>query len=530
MGMVAVLFLLIFFFLPLVHILLRSFCDFFELPEFFAGEATCSFSAFRNILTDSYYMGRLGFTIMQAFLSSFFSLLIGLPLAFFFSRYDFRGKKIFRSLLSIPFVMPTVVVAIGFLSLFGSQTSLTGLDLRNTMWILLFAHVFYNVPVVLRIVSGFLEGSSQRLDEASYLLGASPWKTFLRLNLPLAMPAIVSAAILVFIFCFTSFGVIVILTPELQYSTLEVEIYRRGARMLQLDKAAVLVLVQLVVIMGLSYVYSRIQASMGLGLKAREQFKKPKGNLKIALYLIMAFAIPLLLAPLVAIVQKLFFIEGSFSYQYFSNLTEVSRSVGFAGFNLALYNSLRFSFFTVVLATLVGFAFSYAIVRANWRFLDSLSLLPLATSAVTLGFGYLISFPVLSASFAGVLLTHVLIAFPFVVRSILPALRALPTNVTDAAKGLGSGEINILRRVELPLLKPALIAAASFAFAISLGEFAATLILSRPEFATLPVAIFDRLARPGEANFGSALALAFVLMVLSSIAMFILELFGESEF
>jgi len=185
---------------------------------------------------------------MQAFLSSFFSLLIGLPLAFLFSRYDFPGKKIFRSLLSIPFVMPTVVVAIGFLSLFGSQSSLTGLDLRNTLWILLFAHVFYNVPVVLRIVSGFLEGSSQHLDQASYLLGASPCRTFLRLNLPLAMPAIVSAAILVFIFCFTSFGVIVILTPELQYSTLEVEIYRRGARMLQLDKAAVLVLIQLVVI------------------------------------------------------------------------------------------------------------------------------------------------------------------------------------------------------------------------------------------------------------------------------------------
>jgi len=431
MGFIAIVFLLIFFFLPLIHILLRSFCDFFELPEFFAGEASCSFSAFSNILTDSYYLGRLSFTIMQAFLSSFFSLLIGLPLAFLFSRYDFPAKKIFRSLLSIPFVMPTVVVAIGFLSLFGSQSSLTGLDLRNTLWIILFAHVFYNVPVVLRIVSGFLEGSSQHLDQASYLLGASPWRTFLRLNLPLAMPAIVSAAILVFIFCFTSFGVIVILTPELQYSTLEVEIYRRGARMLQLDKAAVLVLIQLVVIMGLSYVYSRIQAQMSVGLKAREQFKKPSGSLRVALYGGIAIVIPLLLAPLVAIVQKLFMIDGTFSLNYFQNLSEVSRSVGFAGFGLALFNSLRFSLITVVFATLLGFAFSYAIVRAKWQFLDTLSLLPLATSAVTLSFGYLISFPVLSASFVGVLLTHVLIAFPFVVRSILPALRAIPDNEGD---------------------------------------------------------------------------------------------------
>ena len=126
-------------------------------------------------------------------------------------------------------------------------------------------------------------------------------------------------------------------------------------------------------------------------------------------------------------------------------------------------------------------------------------------------------------------LAHTLIAFPFVTRSILPALRGLPPSLTQAAASLGAGEGSRLLRIELPLLVPALLTAGAFAFAISLGEFGASLVISRPEYATIPVAIFDRLGRPGAANYGAALALSLLLMVITAAVMLLLERSPRTE-
>ena len=196
----------------------------------------------------------------------------------------------------------------------------------------------------------------------------------------------------------------------------------------------------------------------------------------------------------------------------------------------ALRNSLTFALSSSVLALLVGFAFAYAIVRGGWRALDQLSLLPLATSPITLAFGYLLTFPQLVTSFWGILLAHALVAFPFVTRTLLPALRSLPPSQAGAAATLGAGPWRTLVRVELPQLTPSLMVAAAFAFAISMGEFGATLLLARPEFATLPVAIFDRLGRPGPASYGEALALAGVLMLVTAAVMLALQRRTRTEF
>ncbi|MFS8543118.1 MAG: ABC transporter permease subunit, partial [Limnochordales bacterium] len=139
------------------------------------------------------------------------------------------------------------------------------------------------------------------------------------------------------------------------------------------------------------------------------------------------------------------------------------------------------------------------------------------TSPVTLGLGYLIDYPWLVATFWGVPLAHALIAFPFVTRTLLPALRALPAGQVRAAATLGAGPWRTLWRVELPQLLPSLAVATAFAFAVSLGEFGASLLLLRPELATLPVAIYDRLGRPGAANYGAALGLALVLMAVTAL-------------
>lgn len=517
LGVGATAFLVIFLFYPLGVILARSLGD----PE-----------AVRAVLTNPYYRERLAFTTFQALLSTLLTVALALPGALLFARFDFLGKRILRSAFTVPFVMPTVVAAIGFLALFGPR-GVTGLELRGTLAIVLLAHVFYNYAVVVRIVGAYLEALGPRLPEAAQLLGSSPWRVLRRVTLPLAAPAILAAAVLVFIFCFTSFGVIMILSPGPAYATLEVEIYALTSR-LRLEGAAVLVLTQLLVISLFTLLYTRLQRRLAVTLGGGGRpLPRPTGRWRPLLALNFVVAGGLILSPLLALLYATFWFEGGLlpGSAAFAHLAEVGseRTVRFAGVGAAVYNSLRFAAASTLVALLVGFAFAYAVARGGWSWLDNLSLLPLATSAVTLGYGYLIAFPALRASAWGIVLAHSLIAFPFVARSLLPGLRSLPPNLVRAAQTLGSSPASVLRRVELPLLLPALVAAASFAFAVSMGEFGASLVLTRQEFATVPVAIFDRLGQPGAVNYGAALALSSLLMGITAAAFLLLERFGAGE-
>lgn len=516
-AVLAAAFLGVFFFTPLGVILVRSLRD--------AGTVA-------DIVSNPYYWQRLGFTTLQAFLSTVLTLALGIPSAVLFARYRFPGKRLLRSLLTIPFVMPSVVAGIGFLALIGPRGSL-GLNLRDTFAIVLIAHVFYNYAIVVRVVGSYLEAVAPRLRDAAAVLGCGAWSTLWRVTLPIARPAILAAATLVFIFTFTSFGIILIVAPSPAFATVEVEIYRLTARLLRLDAAAVLVLVQLAVITAVTWVYTRSQARLAVELRGpTPRLPRPGRRGAILLVAVLGISITVVLSPLAALFIKSFSrpVAGGFTFQNYLALLESTRTIGFAGLGPALRNSLVFATAAAGLGLVLGFAFAYAVGRGGHAWLDQLSLLPLATSAVTLGFGYLLAYPALTVSAWGIILAHTLIAFPFVARALLPGIRALSRSMSWAAETLGAGPWRTLRRVELPLLAPSLVSAASFAFAVSLGEFGATIVLSRPEHATLPVAIFDRLSRPGAGSYGAALALAVILMTLTAATMLLLERFGEGEF
>lgn len=197
----------------------------------------------------------------------------------------------------------------------------------------------------------------------------------------------------------------------------------------------------------------------------------------------------------------------------------------------AAWNSLRFALMGGGAAVVVGVAFAFAVVRGRWRVLDRASLLPLATSAVTLGLGYLLAWPYLAGTFWGLAMAHALIAVPFVVRSVLPSLRGIPASRTAAAATAGAGPWRRAWRIDLPAMTSGLATGAGFAAAVSLGEFGAALVLARPEHATLPVAIYQRLSRPGAENYAAAMVMALLLMILTALVIAVLDRWGgESEF
>lgn len=540
------LFLAVFFFYPLAAILHLSFGDFAS-------------GGLVRLVSDGYYVRVLWFSTWQAALSTVLTLITALPAAYVFARYDFPGKTLWRAIATVPFVLPVVVVATAFVALLGPRgllnTTLQSLfaleqpplEVVNTLGAVLLAHVFYNYSVVLRIVGSFWSTLDSRLEQAAAVLGANRFRVFREVTLPLLLPSIGAAALLVFIFTFSSFGVLLILGgPRL--ATIEVEIYRQTAQLLRLDSAAALSLTQMCATLLMTMLYTRLQTrfTVPIDQRARATNTKPArtrgarliigGNIVVITVLLVAPMIALGLRSITSLTPD----ESALTLNYY-RLLNINRtgSFFFVPPTQAIANSLLFALATTVLSLLVGIPAAYLIARQkspqrnsqqNSHFtwlLDPLFMLPLGTSAVTLGLGYIVALgsPPINLLRSPLLIpvAHTLLAFPFVVRSLLPALRGLDPQLREAASIQGAGPLRVLREIDLPILFPALLVGAVFAFTVSLGEFGATLLLSRPDYPTIPIAIYRFLGQPGAENYGQALALSTILMIISVLCFLLLE-------
>ncbi len=480
----------------------------------------------------------LWFTTWQALASTALTLALALPGAYVFARFDFPGKQLLRAVVTVPFVLPTVVVGSAFLALLGRGgllDELWGVRLDTTVWAILLAHVFFNYAVVVRTVGGLWAQLDPRQEEAARVLGAGRLAAWRRVTLPALTPAVAAAALMVFLFTFTSFGVVQILGGP-RYSTLEVEIYQQTAQLLDLPTAAVLTLVQFVAVAVLLVVHGRTVRRRESALKlvdAARTARRPRGAAQWALLgSVLAVVALLVLVPLVVLTLRSFDGPDGYGLAFYRALASAGDNGGtFVVAPLeAIGNSLAYALAATGIAVVVGGLAAAALTRRAGRLVrgfDALLMLPLGTSAVTVGFGFLITLdepPLdLRTSWILVPLAQALVGVPFVVRTMLPVLRAVDARLREAAAVLGASPLRAWREVDLPLVGRALAVAAGFAFAVSLGEFGATVFIARPDSPTLPVAVARLLGRPGELNYGQAMALSTILMLVCAAALLVLE-------
>ncbi|MEZ4667715.1 MAG: iron ABC transporter permease [Anaerolineae bacterium] len=372
-----------------------------------------------------------------------------------------------------------------------------------------------------------------RIEEAARILGASGWRVWWHIRLPLLQPAIAAAAVLVFVFTFTSFGVVLLLGGP-RFATLEVEIYRQTANLFNLPVAAALSLIQIVIMFTMMLIYTRLQSRITVGLVSAQAIGRSPSSLaqRLLVILTLSFMGVMLFVPLLALLVMSFTVGGNgFNVQYFQQLGVNARnSVLFVPPVQAIGNSLLFAVLTTVLAVILGVLTAYIVARRGrgwFSFLDPLFALPLAVSAATLGFGYIISFdsPPLNIRSSPLLIpvAHTLVAMPFVVRSLLPALRSIPSNLQESGRMLGAEPARVWWYIEFPLISQALLVGATFAFTVSMGEFGASLFIARPDTPTIPIVIFRLLGQPGVSNYGQALAMSTILMVVCAACFVLIE-------
>ncbi|MDP2623557.1 MAG: iron ABC transporter permease [Actinomycetota bacterium] len=514
LAVVPVLFLLAFFVWPVASILAT-------------GLVEEGGKAFTRVLTNERLLGVAWFTLWQAVVSTVLTVLVAMPATWVLARFDFRGRSLVRAVATVPFVLPTVVVGTAFLALVG-PSGVLGVDLHGTVWAILGAHVFFNIAVVVRVVGGVWGHLDPRLEDAARSLGASPWQTFTRVTLPLLRPALAAASSIVFLFTLTSFGTVLILGGP-RIATVEVEIYRRSALFLDLPAAAVLALLQMVGVVAALTAYSRYQERHTVEQTLRPVQETARriqtGRERGLVAGILGGTGVIVIGPPLVLVWRSLTAGGGFGLQAYRAL----RSDALVPVGAAVGNSLGFAVAATLIALGVGLPAAVLIAARRGRisrWFDTLLMLPLGTSAVTIGFGFLIALdsPVdLRASRALVPIAHALVATPFVVRASVPVLRAVRGRLREAAATLGASPARTFREVDLPIVSRVAAVGAAFAFAVSLGEFGATIFLARPGGPTIPIAIYRFLGRPGVLNFGQAMALSVLLMAITAAAIMAVE-------
>ncbi len=463
----------------------------------------------------------VAFTVAQAAGATAVAVLAGLPVAFLLARTNLPGLGLVRVIILVPFVLPSVVVGLAFRAMLPD----------GGVWAIVLANAFFNVAVVARTVAGLWTHLDRRAEDAARALGASRARTFTSVTLPALAPAIGSAAAVVFLFCATSFGVVLILGGA-RLKTLETEIYLRTVELLDLSGAAALSLLQLgAVVAALSIgALARRRRETALALRGKaESARRPAGG-EWAVVALALGVVAALLVPVGALVVRSL-AGGLGGYRALTGFGHEG-SLQISGL-AAARNSLAAATDATLLAVTLGTMASVVLVslaRNRIRFvevIDTAFMLPLGVSAVTVGFGYLITLDLLPGDLRTspvlVPLAQALVVTPLVIRIMLPVLRSIDERLRQAAAALGASPWRVWWEVDVPMAGRSLLTAAAFGYVVALGEFGATSFLARPDTATLPVAIARLISRPGELNNQMAYAACTLLVVVTVAVVAVVE-------
>ncbi len=531
------LFVLFFLYFPVFSLIRTAFIG--------QGQFTADF--FRKIFTDSYFIKVFSFTLKEAFISAILTLVVGFPGAYIVSHYNFRFKTFLMSLTTIPFVLPSVLVSLGFIILFGRNgiinSSLSFLLHRMVQLPIVYSflgiilvHTFYNFPIVLRIIGTSWQGISEEYSFAAKSLGANRFTIFWRVTFPMLLPSIVSSFSLVFIFCFLSF-VIIMTIGGAQFATMEVAIYMYYNTFSDFRTGSVLALIQSLILTLFVFLYLKSENMYKKGVVRRNiSIRENKWSKTLVIFsaIYLAFVFVLIIAPMVVVIANSFINTAGSGFtlnnfkEAFSNVYNYITGVSPVK---VVFNSVLFALTTVLLSNLLAFPSAYYL-KARPRqksVIIPMFMSPIVLSPLTIALSYILTFQGIldsSLNWVFIVISHTLIAFPFVLRTLLPVVETTSPDFVFVARSLGMSRVRAFFSVDLKLLRIPLIASSIFAFAISMGEFGATLMLFKTENTTIPIALFRFLSGR---HFGVAGAMGTILLFTSLLAFVFIDAFNQMK-
>lgn len=511
---------IILFYLPVVIILTRAFLSKNVGREFL------------EFIQSGLFRNTLLFTASEAFLSAFFSLLLALPGAYFFGKYDFPGKRWLRNMLVLPFMLPGILVVLAMVVFYGQNGTLNhwlantfpGSGFRFTglygFWGIVLANVFYNFSFCIRVLGESWERIDPKLAEASVVLGGSRRCTFWGVTFPLLAPTVSYLFLLIFLYSFLSFTVVLVLGGYL-FKTFEVLIYIEYNSKLNFDRATMIAALQMALLAVLLYLQNwfsrriRITGGHGRELPKLSWRNKPWSSLSFSVYALSAGS--LLAGPLGALtfrsIKRRGLPESEFTWENYQQLfDEGFRFIVGKSLPEVLAASIGLALIVAVVTT--GIAYLLARSRRNraWQSGDLWLQLPVGISFLTFAFGIgLLAGQYLPATVL-VIWAQVFLAFPLGYSLLRTAWRDLGESYLEAARTLGADSRRLFFTVELPLMRKSIATATAYAMAFSLGDLAAVFMLGQGKLVTVSVAIYRLI---GHYHFPRAVALGALFMAVS---------------
>lgn len=545
-------FLAVFFYFPLLSILKEGIQD-------AAGQLTSEYLL--ATIRDPLNRRVIVFTIKQALLSTLLTFILGFPGAYLVTKYDFPGKSVLKALTTVPFVLPAIIVSLGFIILFGNNGFLNRglmalfrleeppLRVLYSLKAIVLAHAFYNFPLVVRLVSAVWSSIDPRIEDAARSLGAREFRVFWHVTLPMIFPGILASLALTFIFCFMSFAVVLVL-GGVRYATIEVNIYTLMTVMLDYKMGSALAMVQSLFSLSFMFFYAKV-IDLG-GRTERVAVETPGSRPKLfasihelftwrGILVLGYFGLVLLviIGPLLSVLSfSVIHQQGDqtvFSLKSYVTIFTLPYSPILGTTPLqSIRNSLFFGSMTVFFSLPLGVSIAFVLTRAKFplkNLFDALVMLPLGISSISLGLGYVRSFHkpplMITGTWYAIVFAHTIIAYPFVMRAVSPILKNMKSTLVDAAMSLGANRVRSFFLIELPLIKPGIIVGATFAFAISIGELGATYMLYRPHLTTMPISIYRFLSAH---DLVGASAMGMILIAVCTLLFLCIEKTGYKAF
>ncbi len=503
-----------------------------------------------KVFTSPYYRSIFAFTVWQALISTFFSLLFGLPGAYFVGRCEFPGRLLLKSFSTVPFVMPPILVVLGFVLIFGNggvinhvrQLLLGG---EVSPWTILYslpaiimAHVFYNSPLTMRIVGNAWNALPLSEKRAAMSLGASRFRIFFLVDLPHLIPDIATAGILTFLYCFMSFSIVLVLGGGPELTTIEIEIYRLIKHQLNFARGSVLAAMESLYAFFMLCIYAIIDFRYRSRTRDAIQNFSRRPHVKltgVGKWFAIAYFLTvmiLIVGPLISIIINSFITKATrtspaaFSLMHWIRLLNADGSISLKAVLRTVLLASCVSITSTLTASSLGW---YSVRHLHWRrIIETVMALPLGVSSIILGLGWLLFLQIIPPAngirLISLITAHSLIVLPFCYRIIAGRLKQISTRVPQAARISGANALQSLFHIELPMTRNALITCGVFSFALSAGELNSTIILAPGDFTTIPLAIYRLI---GAYDIHRACVLGTILITICTIAFFFFDQYEE---
>ncbi|KMY45715.1 iron ABC transporter permease [Bacillus sp. FJAT-27916] len=487
-----------------------------------------SFDAYESIITSKGYFNSLINSLQLAITVAVLVIVLCVPIAYGIARTTMPFKKTISALCTIPLIVPTFISAYAFILMFGRSGWITAIYQKlggegmlidpYSMAGIVIVQVFFFFPYALWPMVAAFKVSDITLEEASLNLGAKNWFTFAFVTFPLALPGIISSALLIFTVSFSDFGTPIILAPK-ALNLLVVEAYREIAGFYNWGGAAILTVVMVLVAAFFFWLQSLSTKGRNYGSVSGKPKMQRLNNHKGLTRFLSTYSFLIVLVPFLAMVSIVIqsfattwgkdFLPSGYTIRHYQTI--FTSSLG------NIQNSLILAFGALVLSVVIATFISYFVVRQNASKLDFVTNIPLIVPGIAFGIALIQTFNTAPLQLTGtallLIVAYTIRRLPYMIRSTMGTMRAIKQDIEEAAINLGATPLTAAITIIGPLMLPGIAAGSLLVFITVIKETSISILIAPAEWAPMSLAIFQNILR-GEYYTAAAMSVILVILVL----------------